>query len=333
VDQILADESVASLTSAGDVLWPLTDHLNTTRDLAEYNSGTNTASIASHRIFDSFGNLISESNGSVTILFSFTARPFDVGSGLQWNLNRWYISTLGVWMSEDPMGFAAEDANVRRYVGNNPTRHVDPTGKIATAAAGAWQAWGDYGDAKALIDLLHSPVSLHYASETSTDWYDFKIGQGQLQNPIKQEVERLSRARPDFAIRSVRFRAKIEFWEMDGSTPSDYMGSVKQEEMHPWSEIRDSEDFGRQFVSKFRIHFEWEHGGVWNTTTAQVEFADGTKGPKGSDIGDDVEIGITYRLQFQIVYCPKGWNNTAEGEWVTLQSLELTKFMEIAVER
>jgi RHS repeat-associated protein len=128
VDQILADEGVDSLTSAGDILWPLTDHLGTTRDLAEYDSGTDTTTIASHRIFDSFGNLISETNGSITILFGFTARPFDVASGLQWNLNRWYIPTLGVWMSEDPIGFAAGDVNVRRYVSNSPAMALDPDG-------------------------------------------------------------------------------------------------------------------------------------------------------------------------------------------------------------
>jgi RHS repeat-associated protein len=135
VDQILADESVASLTSAGDILWPLTDHLNTTRDLAEYNSGTDTASIASHRVFDSFGNLISETNGSVTILFGFTARPFDVASGLQWNLNRWYISTLGVWMSEDPIGFEGNTANLRQYVHSSPLVFVDSTGLAADRAS------------------------------------------------------------------------------------------------------------------------------------------------------------------------------------------------------
>jgi RHS repeat-associated protein len=128
VDQILAVESVDSLTSAGDVLWPLTDHLNTTRDLAEYNAGTDTASIASHRVFDSFGNLVSESAPAIITLFGFTARPFDVASGLQWNLNRWYISTLGVWVSEDPIAFAAGDSSLRRYVGNATVTSVDPSG-------------------------------------------------------------------------------------------------------------------------------------------------------------------------------------------------------------
>ena len=40
VDQLLADEHVDSLQTAGDVVWPLTDNLNTVRDLATYDSNT-----------------------------------------------------------------------------------------------------------------------------------------------------------------------------------------------------------------------------------------------------------------------------------------------------
>jgi RHS repeat-associated protein len=132
VDQILADESVDSLLAEGDVLWPLTDHLGTTRDLAEYDSVENETTIASHRVFDSFGNLVYESDDGVTILFGFTARPFDIASGLQWNLHRWYISTLGVWMSEDPIGFGAMDPNLQRYVSNQPIATADPSGLVVT---------------------------------------------------------------------------------------------------------------------------------------------------------------------------------------------------------
>jgi uncharacterized protein RhaS with RHS repeats len=35
---------------------------------------------------------------------------------------------VGRWISEDPIGFAAGDANVYRYVGNVPTTNVDPLG-------------------------------------------------------------------------------------------------------------------------------------------------------------------------------------------------------------
>ena len=42
VDQILADEQVTDPTARGNVVWPLTDHLNTVRDLAAYDAETDT---------------------------------------------------------------------------------------------------------------------------------------------------------------------------------------------------------------------------------------------------------------------------------------------------
>jgi RHS repeat-associated protein len=44
------------------------------------------------------------------------------------NFNRWYDATLGRWISEDPIGFAASDANLYRYVANSTTNLVDPNG-------------------------------------------------------------------------------------------------------------------------------------------------------------------------------------------------------------
>jgi RHS repeat-associated protein len=128
VDQILADEQVTSLGSAGDVIWPLTDHLGTARDLAEYTDGPDTTAITNHRVYDSFGNLVSETNAAVDHLFGFTARPWDEETDLQYNLNRWYDPVIGQWMSEDPIGFEGLDPNVRRYVHNSGTLFVDSTG-------------------------------------------------------------------------------------------------------------------------------------------------------------------------------------------------------------
>jgi RHS repeat-associated protein len=36
--------------------------------------------------------------------------------------------TLGRWISQDPIGFEAGDANLYRYVGNGPVGHLDPLG-------------------------------------------------------------------------------------------------------------------------------------------------------------------------------------------------------------
>jgi RHS repeat-associated protein len=128
VDQILADEAVTSLSSAGTVLYPLTDHLGTTRDLTSYDTGTNTTTIESHRRFDAFGVMVSQTNSSFQILFLFTGRPYDDSTNIQNNINRWY--GFGIWLNEDPSGFNGQDSNLARYVGNHPTVSIDPTGLV-----------------------------------------------------------------------------------------------------------------------------------------------------------------------------------------------------------
>jgi RHS repeat-associated protein len=128
VDQLLADEHVEELGTAGDVVWPLTDNLNTVRDLATYNSGADTTTVADHRVYDAYGNLKSETNSAVDCVFGFTGRMLDKDTGLQNNHNRWYDAKVGRWMSNDPIGLAAGDANLGRYVGNSPTNWIDPSG-------------------------------------------------------------------------------------------------------------------------------------------------------------------------------------------------------------
>jgi hypothetical protein len=39
-------------------------------------------------------------------------------------------TTPGVWESSAPCGFDAGDANLRRFVGNDPTNAVDPSGLL-----------------------------------------------------------------------------------------------------------------------------------------------------------------------------------------------------------
>jgi len=139
VDQLLADESVTSLTTPGVVQYPLGDHLGTLRDLATYNAGTNVTTIANHRRYDSYGNLVSETASAVDQMFGYTGRALDESTGLQNNHHRWYSPDLGRWLSEDPIGFAAGDLNLSRYVGNGPTNRVDPSGLVW--AGDWWNYW------------------------------------------------------------------------------------------------------------------------------------------------------------------------------------------------
>jgi RHS repeat-associated protein len=130
IDQILAVEDVTSLASAGTVKWPLTDHLGTARDIASYNATTDDTSVSNHRVFDSYGKLISQTNSSFTIAFGFTGVYFDVTTSYNYHRNRWYDLNVGQWISEDPIEFAAGDQNLRRYISNSPTNSIDPSGLV-----------------------------------------------------------------------------------------------------------------------------------------------------------------------------------------------------------
>ena len=155
VDQLLADEQINGASTAGEVLWALTDHLGSVRDLVD-NSGTprkhlsydafGNVEIEQH--YDTAGNSISDSHAeAVDTIFGYTGRALDESTGLQNNLYRWYDAAVGRWASEDPIGFASGDANLNRYVGNEATGWIDPSGLVADEPAGETgveQSWLDW---------------------------------------------------------------------------------------------------------------------------------------------------------------------------------------------
>ncbi|MCC7086476.1 MAG: hypothetical protein IT427_15860, partial [Pirellulales bacterium] len=80
VDELLADEAVSALGSAGTVSWPLGDHVGTVRDIVQDASGS--ATVVDHNSYDSFGNKLSQSSAASDIAFGFTGRAFDADTGL-----------------------------------------------------------------------------------------------------------------------------------------------------------------------------------------------------------------------------------------------------------
>ena len=77
---------------------------------------------------DTFGQITDETNPAVDHLFGYTGRETDEESDLYYYRARYYDPTTGQFISEDPIGFEAGDANTRRYVGNSPTNATDPSG-------------------------------------------------------------------------------------------------------------------------------------------------------------------------------------------------------------
>jgi RHS repeat-associated protein len=62
---------------------------------------------------------------------------FDADVGLYWYHARWYDPHTGRFISQDPSGFGAGDFNLYRYVNNDPTNNLDPTGLMSMASTPA----------------------------------------------------------------------------------------------------------------------------------------------------------------------------------------------------
>ena len=86
------------------------------------------SSRCNHIRYDSVGKVTGETNAAVDHLFGFTGREHDNESGLTYFRARYYDPVIGRFISEDPIGFAAGDVNVYRYVENSPTNAIDPSG-------------------------------------------------------------------------------------------------------------------------------------------------------------------------------------------------------------
>jgi RHS repeat-associated protein len=115
IDQVLADETPTNM------VWALADHQGTVRDLID-----NGGNVVEHLSYDSFGNL--SSTPTFDFRYGYTGRERDSETGLEYYRARYYDSAVGRFVSEDPIGFAAGDSNLTRYVGNSPTNFVDPSG-------------------------------------------------------------------------------------------------------------------------------------------------------------------------------------------------------------
>ena len=85
--------------------------------------------------YDAYGNFEVVTEG-VANPYAYTGREYDGEPGLHYYRARYYDPATGRFIGEDPIGFAALDANLYRYVANGPTNRADPSGLFNLAGCG-----------------------------------------------------------------------------------------------------------------------------------------------------------------------------------------------------
>jgi len=226
-DKLLAD------VTTNDVLWALTDHLGTIRDIV----GNSTI----HLIYDAFGNIISCKNSAGEmvnnpLLFAYTGKAFDTSTALQNNINRWYDPTTGRWLSQDPIGFNGSDTNLYRYVKNNLLNQLDFNG-LLPCHGGTWTYSGYTAGGEIMLGYYSSIVT-------------FKCGYGTIK---QRKVYEYCKDGTTYTIeKDVIYVAVAEGTMYTGSAGVGVGGSVKKIYGGRVYEIFDSNQlngFGYPYVS------------------------------------------------------------------------------------
>ena len=120
-----------SFTQNNQRYYIVTDHLGTPRAITD-NNGTMVKKVE----YDSFGNVISDSNPSISIPFGFAGGLQDNDTKLVRFGFRVYDPETGRWTARDPIGFAGGDSNLYGYVFSDPVNFVDPSGLLSIVTTG-----------------------------------------------------------------------------------------------------------------------------------------------------------------------------------------------------
>jgi RHS repeat-associated protein len=115
---------LARTSSGGTTAWYLTDKLGSVRDIVDTSGG-----VPDHVVYDCFGNIVTETHASNGDRFKFAGMQYDAATGQYYDRARYYNPGMGRFIRHDPTGFMAGDTNLFRYVNNNVTDAVDPSGK------------------------------------------------------------------------------------------------------------------------------------------------------------------------------------------------------------
>jgi len=134
-----------AFTQDGEKYFILTDQIGSPRIITD-----SIGNIVKEITYDSYGNILNDSNESFELPFGFAGGMHDKDTGLIRFGYRDYDPETGRWTARDPIGFEGGDSNLYGYVLGDPINLVDPDGLIGLSQAVA--AIGAITIAKGLYD-------------------------------------------------------------------------------------------------------------------------------------------------------------------------------------
>jgi len=112
-----------AMTKAGSTYYLTFDQVGSLRIVADASGN-----VVKKIDYDSFGNILSDSNPSFEMPFGFAGGLHDQDTGLVRFGYRDYDPDIGRWTAKDPILFSGGDTDLYGYCLNNPINRIDPWG-------------------------------------------------------------------------------------------------------------------------------------------------------------------------------------------------------------
>jgi RHS repeat-associated protein len=137
------------MKQSGQYYWYHNDHLGTPQVMT-----TSSGAVVWSAKYSSSGKAIVDPSSTIVNPLRFPGQYFDDETGLHWNWFRYYESSLGRYLRNDPIGFFGGDVNLYAYVQNNPINDFDPLGLVSAGQLGIGNpgSYGGENDCKSMYD-------------------------------------------------------------------------------------------------------------------------------------------------------------------------------------
>jgi RHS repeat-associated protein len=132
--------------------------------MSQYGTNQNTTKEIT---YDTYGNILTDSNSSLKVPFGFAGRLYDTDTKLVHFGYREYDSFTGKWSANDPLLFGGGNSNLYGYVLGDPVDLVDPDGRNALAVVeglgllyGGWLLFHPNTNiGQAIVDWWNTPAT------------------------------------------------------------------------------------------------------------------------------------------------------------------------------